>query len=128
MAKTQFTEAELRLPMFFELVKREDGPDRDRIDFHGFVTNEMILRARNARQSYAMVERFSKITGLPVAESQHLMFLALLFTEIEQQNGPMPDNPCAEIPLEARSFSDLGRNEPPPFKKEGDWDPSKYKK
>jgi hypothetical protein len=126
LAKTTFTDDELKLPMFFELVKRDDGPDRDRIDFHGFVTQEMILRARNARQSYSMVERYSRVTGLSIGESQHLMFLAMLFLEIEQQNGPMPDNPCAEVPLEARSFTNL--REPPPFKHEGDWDPSKYKK
>lgn len=92
MAKTTFEADELKLPLFFELVKREDGPDRDRIDFHGFVTQEMISRARDALQSYQIIKQYNKITGSPTENSQYLMFLAILFAEIEIQNGPKPDN------------------------------------
>lgn len=104
MAKTKFTDEELTQALFFEVVKHPDGPNAQRTEFHGFYTDHVLMRSRVSRQSWKMVEHWHQRNGKEIPLSQYLYFLAGMFAEIEQQNEPIRDNPCAEIPL--RGFMD----------------------
>lgn len=104
MAKTEFTEDELKNHLFVQFVKRPDGPLAGRTDFHGFFTDTALIRCRNVRNIFGPMDAKSG------RMSDYLFFLAELFRESENQAMSAPvalENPCAEIPIEARQITNL---------------------
>lgn len=90
MAETKFTEDELKNKLFMELIK--PAPDsllRRFTIFHGFYTEETLIRSRSARE---LANRMSlRRDGSRLSMSEYLYFLAELFADIERQDYPHPD-------------------------------------
>lgn len=98
MARTEFTDEELRKQLFMELVKL---PDNSRhhpgtVHFHGFFTDDALFRSRSARELAVRMRRSKD--GEPLSMSEYLYFLAELFADIERQNEdrqkPSSGTPC----------------------------------
>jgi hypothetical protein len=79
VAKTEFTENELKHHLFVQFVAHPDGPNGRRTDFHGFFTDEALIRCRNVRNM------FGPMGGSSGRMSEYLFFLAELFRESENQ-------------------------------------------
>ena len=95
MAKTTFTDEELKKPLFFEIIRYPEGPSGNPpVVFHGFYSEETLLRSRSARESITRVQMWRN--GV-LKTSDYLYFLAQMFAEIESQNLPASDNPCSEV-------------------------------
>lgn len=90
MARTTFTDEELSKRLLFEIIQHpQGGPSEGRVDFHGFYTQDALMRARTARKSFGLVEHWHKQNGTPVPMSSYLFFVASVFAEIESQDHPM---------------------------------------
>ena len=108
MAKLTFSEEELKKLLFCEIVKQEDGPNGPGFTrFYGFFREEALLRARDTRRMVGHFEYFNRIHGDTMRMSDHLTFLASLFREIEDQDRPAQENPCAEVVLPTMDRTNL---------------------
>lgn len=122
MATIAFTDEDLKKPFFVEMQERPNGL---RV-FGGFFTEEMVLRARTTRQSWSMVQSWYRRMGKEIPMSQRLYFVAQLFAEIEAQDEPPRENPCAEVPM--RGFMDRTNIDFDDHGNPRSWDTERYRK
>lgn len=93
MARTEFTDEELKKRLFVEFIKHPDGGERrGLVEFHGFYTENALLRSRKAREFAAHQAKFR--SGREVLMSDYLFFLAELFADLEQRETNLRDTTC----------------------------------